>query len=563
MGISAWLTLSGFGFYRLFAAEACGGSSRSLYAAGALAVFYLLGFVQFAAEIWAQERTIPLLLLALGMLACWRYREKLLVCRTECRGSFLAILGHLVLLTGFFGEMREKWRMLFNLDADRFLAAIRDALFLPAALWLALEAAAHVLFWRDRKSAHAEAITRKSRWNARFCLVVLVAIIVPFCHAGSISNLVVAESLLPGVMGAVWAGLWLARRRTPPSRWRVLVCCGPLAAAALVTVTTAGMLAAALERLDRDFDSENTSPQWVWHTPELIRGPIAALLAQTSNRVAMGLYTSGLPSVAALKAETLAPSMPSAYFQRIVWHRWAERDRAGAMAAVRAVPVSKSPRMPATPYDGIAGYCIGRYGTADEIRARLAGGYSDALVCGLFEALVSQGAASEPYHDAAVQCYEQSARSAPLCEIWQLLSLSPKRAIATAQKYLRNPTPANLERFQESSRYWRLFDAEFVLLEEALASENAAVRKAALCNSYPWGSLSALKKHVPRLITSAEGSLPNSDPDEQRYAAQVLDYFIGQVWTSSVGAGTSAPLTPAERAFIAKVCTRAREKFKP
>jgi hypothetical protein len=371
---------------------------------------------------------------------------------------------------------------------------------------------------------------------------------------------------------AVIIGRLLAaiRSKGAPSIIRRMLVTLPLLAVASAITIAGGMYASAemvrveYRRVDNRIPYENQD--WVWKLPEVIRGPFAHALMSQDYFTRENLLIAGLLPEEEIKAAALgAQKVTLNYFSEFssarnleYWLAWSDRNLEGVMIAARSVPPAADSRVTATQYDYCAGFVIGLWGTDDEIRKRLSGGYSADMIDGVLSSLSKEKWAT---FVAEVEAWlERAPRSDPTA--WEVLvTCDGMRAQNLVMKLIETPSPGNAVRLLGSRKKWSMLQNCEAVAIAALNSVDVDIRKAALSNCYQMSKITAA---LPLCLTAAEGSLPKSDADEVRLAIRVLAQSCGKLcsrwdwWPAS----PITPLSPHEQAECRQIIELFR-KAKP
>ena len=580
VGGAAAVAFLGIGLLKLFQARRAGQKSFGLSVANVAGVVYLgvlftliCGYLLPLAlgtslgeykdvTCW----TLPLLI-ALGFVI-FNLRNS---AHSPARRGGFAIAGCLLCLVyiwGFLASARVQWLLLgvhAHMASDFWSPTWRllnVALSIAGVASIILLLTAAYLFKKQQADARSRALARAAVW---WCLGLMIATIACFVFT-QLANYwgVVAAIILGG--GALSIGSALAQIRQPGaiSMRRRALFTAPLLLLALPLFLTAGIAGSALSVMDEYYMRTAPMADWVWHVPEVLRAPLAKKLASLSQVFEIGAYSNGLVSTADLQAEALSAS-PRFWRQYglytslggdSVWRAWCERDPQSALAA--AVAVAAQPvgsKLPATGYDLGAGTALGLLGSDEQIRAHLDGSYSAPFVDGMVSVL--SPARRLAMENDVIAYY--SANGADRLGWYWLSRNMPQVANAVTVKNLQAPSATNYLSIELALGFARL-EGRQQLSELAMQSDDTVVRKIALVPQ-TWYTEKLNEAQIRRLLPSARGQLPNSDPNEQRLAAEILASHcrIGVVAFASFHpdpkvAGRS--LTATEVSAIAQICSQ-------
>ena len=316
-------------------------------------------------------------------------------------------------------------------------------------------------------------------------------------------------------LGSILAHL---RQRGGISFKRRALFTAPLLMLTLPLIIAAG-IAGSVCALSRANFSKSYSPQgdWVWHLPELVRAPIARLIALESEEATYGVYINGLVSNSEVQAQALGTASQSfrSWQWAVVWNSWCERDPAAVLAAANSVPPVVSVAATATDYDEGAGLALGKIGSDEDVRAHLNGTYSKKLVNGMLDALTP--ARTTRLQPELVQ-YMSSYAFSPLNQeawVWFVRRL-PVEAEVVVLKKLDAPSADTTELFMSVLQTGAISQK---MIEKALVSSDVMIRKCMLqFYNVPFDG----RRIAQHMLAAAKGRLPNADADERRAGAQRL-----------------------------------------
>ena len=270
------------------------------------------------------------------------------------------------------------------------------------------------------------------------------------------------------------------------------------------------------------FNFRNASPcvfesrcEWVWHSPEMVRGSIASIFTTLNPQKCAWGYAGSMLPLAELQATALAGNT---YRSHMAWLGWIERDPDGALLNARAVaPLPSGVLLANSAYDFSAGSAIAKLGSLEDCRVRLNGSYSREFVTGML-----WGISDSRIHELVpeISSYCSSARVG-FCE-WRVFAARlPNEAKNVAQALLANQSSCNcvaLERALSTSMFEELE-------QRAFESDDVNLRRIAFrqYQNYPNRDIVAKAiRSINRLIAAAYGELPNSNDNERRDAIRAL-----------------------------------------
>jgi hypothetical protein len=366
---------------------------------------------------------------------------------------------------------------------------------------------------------------------------------------------------LAGVVLGVALGWWLAglRQKSRPGWRRRAAFAVPLAILCLsIAAPFAGLVGSALTPWTWE-TRERT--EWPARLPSWVRWAPANVVVWALPGRMEAILIKNLAPPALAREQAYRPSQPN--LGGSAWVCWARQDPHAALAAALAVGPTDTPALPVTPWDYEAGYVLGAYGDERDVLERLNGPFSDQLANGLGYGLCKKHRTGMGVAVAAR--FERSASPVPCFGLLRYLFQCDRgRLKGMMMGYVKDPRPLSIARLDAASCYLLDLDKDHQLRVYMLGSANLDVRKIALKVSM-WDAEADLRWIRP-VLQAAEGRLPNSDADEQRLAAECLQWMLGRkferLFVSKIQAGAPVlPLKPDERSDLQKLCALAREKL--
>jgi hypothetical protein len=394
-------------------------------------------------------------------------------------------------------------------------------------------------------------------WSSLF--LALMANLLPFDFSITrFAVLAAVPALVVGIVLGNYVARWWKCERVA---WRHRVAVASLLALVFscIVVPVAGMGAAAL----LPFRPGEPQRIWAWYLPECVRRPIAAAyVAQwpqcTFNLLGWGLLPTDIVRGFALTSgRDIRP-----------WHAWSERDPE-ALSFALAVGETETPTQPAGSHDFGAGFLIGELGSADDVRMRLEGAYSDELVCGLACGLSFRlpGEQTAVPSEAFVRRFERMADQNAMEWIGTpLLVHAPERLNMYLRRCIDDPTPTNLTRLKALLYAWGQGDRDCALTVCALQSDSVELRKLALL-SLRWNYLQGHARRVlsPCLLRALQARNSNTDADEQRLAMYCCEFMFSggslrlQAFPARVADAPIPPLDTYDNEVLGRWVKRLKE----
>lgn len=493
--------------------------------------------------------------------------DPLSVARQRARDAWLfLLLGAVALVAAWViggllrhGDPREQWEM--ERFAAFMVAFASMAVLLVLASWKFVRAR-----WAGLKTPSLTA----GLWLIGLCDIFLLLCVVMFlpCSCERVRFPILAAIPLSGLaLGlGVWAAGW--RRADPPSRRCKVAFVSILASSLLaISIPTMGMLGTL-------FDSGKVPIcPWTSYLPEWVRSPVAAVTLEVWPSSRHEWVRMGIAPVWLLREQALQTGSGDA------WHWWAFRAPDEALAEALTVSCPTTPR--ARGLDSIAGYIIGQLGSEKEILDRMREPYSYELKNGVHEGIEGttvaigrrQGFGNREVSREVAEALANYLMSAPPeypSQILMPFSPYPDLARRLIKHWLAQPfSPSGLPLY-EMQDLWMENDKDHEILLAALQSSDFRVRAVALYQIHRYFLRSCTR--IPaavliKVIETAEGSRSDANPEERRYAANILRATFGgttpeSLYSYSEPLGPGAPpLTKAEERSIKETCLEARKKL--
>ena len=594
IGMISGMTFCGLGFRKLRAARRVGLWTR-LLAFGQIAEWiYGIGFATLLAGIALDDgsnyirllASIPTLAVAYIVLRrlCFSKQEPI---EQAQAGLLFMLLGHVCLAGALIvaninvfqmGEWTRNFKQAW--ESGYFPFVLLQILLLGG--WAGLNVIGLRRILAARRAGVKNRATYWGLKNAWLFLAMFASIGLLFYPFKSPVSYWPALSIAPSMLIALILGSGLARIRSKGqvSILRRTLICVPLVAFVLAYVpATLGMLISVIEFnpfTEKDGDAYWVQADWTWHLPEPIRIPIAKGIEWVAIKPARATRTNvPLPLVLDLKGYTSLADLRSRALQQpyglrvqpYLWVAWMNRDPEGALETALAVPPVETMAAFSTPYDLGAGFLIGRCGSFEQIQERLKGAWSNLFIEGLVVG-VPQARHKELF-DSVRDCLASRTTNRTTFVFlaldfygWRILSANPERARDLLMAYMADPSKENLSRLRVSIRCWHLLKDHDLLIESALASSAAEIRRMVMEFWIGTGRATPTSERWMQILAAAEGTLPNGDVAERRLAAKVLANRLLLDQGNTLNSTNVSPiLNASEVAEIDAICKKVRLKL--